>query len=540
MAYFNHAFAKCFIATKQDQAEAGVPGEAGGAAAVSNGMVTTIGMHVSNLKSTAASEGWLLGPGVTGVFGVKGANKDLTLDIGLTPDCCPFYLASSSIKINDKQGPFHGGYQVSNKSKEINPKYIRKAWVQTANPASAAVMQLGGTPDNVGGQVLTVGTLVGGTGYPANVTGFEAATIILGGGSGATVNITTDAGGVITAATLNKPGYGYSAGDVLEIELGNGDGFITVVTASVITNCNKEFLCEETYYLRLEVKGADALRFANHNLYQNLGAYTGCCDDPLAPTPVDPKIVYLDWAQQIAGLPGSSQGSDQGNPYFKDFIRPIVVVDGISYAKDEASALESGLPIANIWANIPVGVATTAGLILLGAYVETTFGDCTFQPSDYYSVEPLKLYASEVDLNGDPCTFEGLCVVHTCLGNQANGLGESVARDVILHEAYLQNFMSSDLRIREITQGTNIWDVIDRAARYDRVFLLHSVPRFNNPSGTFDNDQYLLDVITPDHTTFSDYLTAVFTECNVDCEEVEIYSTEPCTYDLPVTLAKGQ
>ena len=458
MAYFNNAFAKCFIATKQDQAEAGVPGEAGGAAAVSNGMVTTIGMHVSNLKSTAASEGWLLGPGVTGVFGVKGANKDLTLDIGLTPDCCPFYLASSSIKINDKQGPFHGGYQVSNKSKEINPKYIRKAWVQTANAASGAVMQLGGTPDNIAAN-------------PA---------------------------------------------------------------------CNKEFLCEETYYLRLEVKGADALRFANHNLYQNLGAYTGCCDDPLAPTPVDPKIVYLDWAQQIAGLPGSSQGSDQGNPYFKDFIRPIVVVDGISYAKDEASALESGLPVANIWANIPAAVATTAGLILLGAYVETTFGDCTFQPSDYYSVEPLKLYASEVDLNGDPCTFEGLCVVHTCLGNQANGLGESVARDVILHEAYLQNFMSSDLRIREITQGTNIWDVIDRAARYDRVFLLHSVPRFNNPSGTFDNDQYLLDVITPDHTTFSDYLTAVFTECNVDCEEVEIYSTEPCTYDLPVTLAKGQ
>jgi hypothetical protein len=28
--------------------------------------------------------------------------------------------------------------------------------------------------------------------------------------------------------------------------------------------------------------------------------------------------------------------------------------------------------------------------------------------------------------------------------------------------------------------------------------LQHSVPRFNNPSGTFDNDQYLLEVIFTD------------------------------------------
>jgi hypothetical protein len=26
---------------------------------------------------------------------------------------------------------------------------------------------------------------------------------------------------------------------------------------------------------------------------------------------------------------------------------------------------------------------------------------------------------------------------------------------------------------------------------------MHSVPRFNNPSGTFDNDQYIVEVLTP-------------------------------------------
>ena len=32
-----------------------------------------------------------------------------------------------------------------------------------------------------------------------------------------------------------------------------------------------------------------------------------------------------------------------------------------------------------------------AGLTLVGAFVETTFGDCTFQPSDFYGVEPIKI-----------------------------------------------------------------------------------------------------------------------------------------------------
>jgi hypothetical protein len=27
--------------------------------------------------------------------------------------------------------------------------------------------------------------------------------------------------------------------------------------------------------------------------------------------------------------------------------------------------------------------------------------------------------------------------------------------------------------------------------------IMHSVPRFNNPSGTFDNDQYIVEVLTP-------------------------------------------
>jgi len=67
---------------------------------------------------------------------------------------------------------------------------------------------------------------------------------------------------------------------------------------------------------------------------------------------------------------------------------------------------------------------------------------------------------------------------------------------MILSESYRQSFFATDFRIREITQGNQILDVIDRSALYDGVYLQHNVPRFNNPTGVFDNDQYLLAFYT--------------------------------------------
>ena len=107
-----------------------------------------------------------------------------------------------------------------------------------------------------------------------------------------------------------------------------------------------------------------------------------------------------------------------------------------------------------------------AGMIFNGAYVDTKFGDCTFQLTDFYEVEPVKLYVSEVDLNGDPCTFDGICVVKECQSRQANGLGETMLRELTLSESYRQNFFATDLRIREITQGNQIVEAIDRNALY--------------------------------------------------------------------------
>jgi hypothetical protein len=439
MAYFNHAFKKAFVATKAGFTPGGSPGES---AAVDSGILTSVDVHVSKLKSTAPAEGMQLGPGVTGFFNEK---TDTSIILGKTDDCCSFYVASASIKLNDKQGPFHGGYQESNKSKVINPKFLRKAWKVDANDASQAILQVGGTPDNIAA---------------------------------------------------------------------NAD-------------CLKEFLCGESYYLRVEAKGTAALRFANHNLYQTLQADGGCCADPSNPDILleNGLDIYKQWGTAIAE-----------NPYLSDFINPILVVDGDSYAYNAELAVAAGLVETQVYSAVTTS-ATNAGLILMGAYVDTKFQDCTFQPMDYYGKEPVQLFASEVDLNGDPCTFGGVCVVETCPGIQANGLGEQKVRELILSESYLQNFMSTDLRIREITQGTRAYEVLSRTGSYSSFFMLHSVPRYSNPSGTYDNDQYLLEIIGDEATTqlLEDAVINLERGCGSDCGIVEDYTAiSECEFELPV------
>jgi len=265
--------------------------------------------------------------------------------------------------------------------------------------------------------------------------------------------------------------------------------------------CCKEFLCGETYYLRLDVKGSPALRLLNHNGYLTLEAYTGCCDpDAIAPTPVDPRKVYFAWANQILE-----------SPIINPFVYPIITFSDDNgttwtyyYPNDvdltALPAAPAGVTYAHYedWTEEAYAADMCAGFTLTGAYEDTKFGNCTFQVSDFYELEPVRIYASEVDLTGSPCEFEGLCVGVECYGLQANGVGETVARDFILSESYRQNFFATDPRIREITQGDAIVGCkgfIDRNLLYDRIYLLHNVPRFYNPSGTFDNDQYLVEII---------------------------------------------
>ena len=549
MAYFNHAFSKMFLGTGETRVvspvttggfitTAGIP--TGSTNTATNVPVGTVAASLSNLP--------------VGYFGFFDTNFESVISSGIT-GCCPLYLASSSVLTNDKIGPFHGGYKETNKSKLINPKYIQKAyWVEPCVPKQA-VVSVGNTTQTSDG-VLTVNTLTLGTETYVNGT-YTNINLTGGSGSGTVQATVVVAGNVVTSVTITSSGINYVVADVLTLssaavatpgsltELVAGTA-TTVQVATIATTtavnfqggttaatCCFEFLCGETYYLRIDVKGSPALRALNHNAYQTLSAYTGCCTGP-TPTVVDSTLVMIEWAKALII-----------NNYLKPFIMPVVFDEtGTAwYAPGTTVDPLSGSPVtsAQWWdAYVSPGhvVGKCAGLRLIGAFVETKFGDCTFQVTDFFEKEPIKIYASMVDYTGDPCVFEGICVYNDCLGLQGMGFGEQVVRDLIRAESYLQNFFhSGDFRVREITQGYDMTSAINRNALYSRYFILHSVPRFNNPTGVFDNDRYMLEIIIPEanpavpvgNTALDLFLTAWLLAC-ANCVELEQQS---CTYCVP-------
>jgi hypothetical protein len=428
MAYFNHAFQKAFVGTSA------YTSLDGGVLGTPDNVLTTGEFAFVDSKT------WEVQPTVAGTI------------------ACPLVLAAGSLYQNDKIGPFHGGYQESNKSKTINPKYISRFYrVDACTPQNAQVT-VGSNQDNGGG--------------PAT--------------------------------------------------------------------CEKPFFCGETYYLRIDVKGSPVLRTLSRNTYYTADAYTGCCpEDAIAPVAVNPLIVYANWAYNLVNSPLISPfinvqitySTDAGATWEQLAPSAATVDNGVSVPAGATTDLAALLPYIQGTTPWPANITpanTLAGLIINGGYIDTRFGDCTFYPNDSVlaRIEPVKIYASEVDYNGDPCTFTGLCTTSTCLPVQGSGYGETVLRDVIQSEMYSQNYFYTgmDLRIREITQGYDLSNAIDRASSYTRYYIQHSVPRFNNPTGTFDNDQYLLEIITDGSiAAFETFVEDwIFNAQGTDCVELEI------------------
>jgi hypothetical protein len=601
MSYFNHAFQKTFVGTT------GFTGLTGGVLGTTGNILATGQYAFVNPKS------WTVYNTASG---------------SAPTGCCPVILASGSLYQNDKIGPFHGGYLESNKSKEINPKYVSRFYFTPACTAQNNVIHVGFTPYTDDQALSLAITNAGGNAADGTYTDIPLVDIITPVNGNSLEATLTVVGGLVTNVAITQAGTGFVTGDIVTTPTGvsaatstisgttltilamaaapgggsffpgmviqggtttlgttivnqltgttggvgtytvsisqsvssttitgfflpwDGSGAITAptftVTAGNPTACQQDFLCGETYNLRVDVKGSPALRFLNHNAYLTVSAYTGCCAaGSIAPVAVDATLVYIEWANQI-----------YNSPLISPFILPVVVAENntLLYPPNTtaaqlatlAAAAPSGFTTVNTWDKyVSPGhvVGQYAGIVLNGAYVDTKFLDCTFQPTDFYEKEPVRLYASEVDLNGDPCTFSGVCVVTECEGRQANGFGDTYLRNTILSERYRQNFFASDFRIREITQGNQLLNAINRNTTYNAFYIQHNVPRFNNPSSTFDNDQYLLEIVvantvTPDTGNgllFANWVNTWLNNCGSRCGTLETFScVTSCSAVVPI------
>jgi len=403
-----------------------------------------------SLASTGTTASLLgAGAGSIGFFDAK-----TYAALGTTAQATPFIFAQASYYATDKIGPVHGGYQESFKSKVINPKYVSR--------------------------VIKVGA----------------------------------------KAPVNH---------------------IMKVDASACT-----ISCDTTYRLRLDVKGSPALRFLNHQIYRTLDAYSGCCNS--TNDAVDPNVILLQWKDEIAGSPilagyinpivwnkvaattttgattssttlpvTSATGIVAGQKVVGTGIpanTTVVSISSLNVTLSNAATVANGAAVKFYTAistatYTPVTNSAVANvdshLDLVGAYVDTKFGNATFTPTDFYEREPIFIYASQVDEDGNPCTSNCTTVAETQTPVQVFGLGETVVRELILSGRYLQNaypdsFRVEQLRMREIEADPAL-ATVNRNGLYDQVLILHNVPRFYNPSATFDNDQYLIVIYVPQGTT---------------------------------------
>lgn len=177
---------------------------------------------------------------------------------------------------------------------------------------------------------------------------------------------------------------------------------------------------------------------------------------------------------------------------------------------------------------------------LTAAYLETKFGNPTFTVTDNYDLEPLKIIASLMDDSGSTTVtapigqgLAGTSSTYKTIGtlgdagiayvaqasSMAQGAGETVLRELILTGRYRQEAFGDgtnidQFRMREIEANPGVMDMMTVAKRnslYNKLCILHNVPRFNNPTGVFDNDQYLIEIAIPNTVAFSNLFTTTFT-----------------------------
>ncbi len=120
--------------------------------------------------------------------------------------------------------------------------------------------------------------------------------------------------------------------------------------------------------------------------------------------------------------------------------------------------------------------AVLCGVKVTGAYADTKFGDCTFEPTDYFSVRPLRINISQIDEAGNPCTT-GVKVTKLQNGQVATQSGEWLRRQYLKAsslEAY--NIWNNDPRIREVFDNQFL-TFIDNNKSYVVYYVVYTMNR---------------------------------------------------------------
>ena len=284
------------------------------------------------------------------------------------------------------------------------------------------------------------------------------------------------------------------------------------------------FECGTDPMLRIDIKGADALRMLSHNAYRNVDIGGLCNSCNVAETFLDVKKVVNEFAKNIAADPILSKLIDTTQA---DFFS--VTANAGSSWQDHAITIANNTATSaydSVAAETAWDANDGARLLMDLGVVDTQFGVCSFDTRDWNNTQPLLGNVEIIDESGKACDTcrinvepltgdnynNGAATTNGVINQYYSGSGESVApvsvlgdgttalNDILLTQNYLQNPYhqggKDSGRMREIEGSKAILDNFPTAAQYHMFTLQHTVPRYNNPSGVFDNDQYRYSIYT--------------------------------------------
>lgn len=166
----------------------------------------------------------------------------------------------------------------------------------------------------------------------------------------------------------------------------------------------------------------------------------------------------------------------------QDCLPEACLTNNVTFTYDELPSFEN-----NSWVVVPPVVSEDdtrkCGIRVTAGYVDPKNGNCTFDITSYYEVEPIKFELSLLQEDGSNCDFAQLPTVHQSqFGRVSRQSGEYVIREVIMKDAaYLRHIAqySDDPLMRERFQVTVV-ERVDRTAFYNLYYVTYKASYGNS------------------------------------------------------------
>ena len=451
MAYFNHAFGKAFYlkALKDNPAQTSANLTTAGDFAVLNGAYKQVA--AANVGNQEAG----------------------------------FYLAQGAFMANDTIGnnPGHGGYKESTKSKMIMYKYISDMWITdcTTEVATKHVLEI--KPIN--------GRNLGGAGTTAQSC-FPC---------GSDPILRVDIKGTAALRLLNHNAYQSLSGSLPMPPAGS-----TVPADGVDMCCVDQ---DATSSIAGHSGIAPSIvainfrdQFNNDPILSKLGTAKLFMNRGAAPT-----LFY----EVTVGSAAETQIYAGG-------------ARGVHWVANNVGALDTIIAVAAIPTAADSWFSDNIYRVVIelknSCELQTQFSSCSFDTRDFNLMGGLKVSSDLQDEAGVPCVacsgFVGEVTTADAVTSPANvgfvqrrTSSETGINDILMTENYRQSpYNQGNRDSARFRQQEGLGGIVDELGRdangagvtcagHFKVYhMIHNVPRFNNPSGVFDNDQYHYRIYT--------------------------------------------